>query len=180
MPERIRTILSSYAGIRRDGAGLNAAANELDALGTGPLTTVARAVVAMATTRQESAAATGVPTANFSPQPHPDRRVAKDAASGLPYRSSHCFPATGQSGQMDCEATGAEEVGRRQLPPWSFEDTGKVAASTIMSRMWRMIDSADSRRSEPVTPIHRVSRKTTPGSSSQSLRCALPTTRRFT
>jgi L-aspartate oxidase len=53
-PERIRTILSRYAGIRRDAAGLNAAADELDTLGTGPLATVARAVVVAATARQDS------------------------------------------------------------------------------------------------------------------------------
>ncbi|MGW5194354.1 L-aspartate oxidase [Kribbella sp. NPDC004138] len=53
-PERIRAILSRYAGIRRDGAGLNAAADELDAMGTGPLATVARAVVVAATARQDS------------------------------------------------------------------------------------------------------------------------------
>jgi L-aspartate oxidase len=53
-PERIRTILSRYAGIRRDGAGLNAAADELDTMGTGPLATVARAVVVAATARQDS------------------------------------------------------------------------------------------------------------------------------
>ncbi|MEU8223660.1 L-aspartate oxidase [Kribbella sp. NPDC048915] len=53
-PERIRTILSKYAGIRRDGAGLNAAAEELDTMGTGPLATVARAVVVAATARQDS------------------------------------------------------------------------------------------------------------------------------
>ncbi|MEV5967142.1 L-aspartate oxidase [Kribbella sp. NPDC051952] len=53
-PERIRAILTKYAGIRRDGAGLNAAADELQPLGTGPLATVARAVIAAATTRQDS------------------------------------------------------------------------------------------------------------------------------
>ncbi|MFF0269940.1 L-aspartate oxidase [Kribbella sp. NPDC004536] len=53
-PERIRAILTKYAGIRRDGAGLSAAADELSALGNGPLATVARSVVAAATARQES------------------------------------------------------------------------------------------------------------------------------
>ncbi|WP_371407614.1 L-aspartate oxidase [Kribbella sp. NBC_00662] len=53
-PERIRTILTRYAGIRRDGAGLNAAADELGSAGTGPLATVARSVVAAATARQDS------------------------------------------------------------------------------------------------------------------------------
>jgi L-aspartate oxidase len=53
-PERIRTILSRYAGIRRDGAGLNAAADELETAGTGPLATVARSVIVAATARQDS------------------------------------------------------------------------------------------------------------------------------
>ncbi|WP_328997768.1 L-aspartate oxidase [Kribbella sp. NBC_00709] len=53
-PERIRAILTKYAGIRRDGAGLNAAADELSALGNGPLATVARSVIVAATARQES------------------------------------------------------------------------------------------------------------------------------
>jgi len=53
-PERIRAILTRYAGIRRDGAGLNAAADELEPLGTGPLATVARSVIAAATARQDS------------------------------------------------------------------------------------------------------------------------------
>jgi L-aspartate oxidase len=53
-PERIRTILSRYAGIRRDGAGLNAAADALETAGTGPLATVARSVIVAATARQDS------------------------------------------------------------------------------------------------------------------------------
>jgi L-aspartate oxidase len=53
-PERIRAILTRYAGIRRDGAGLNAAADELETLGTGPLATVARSVIVAATARQDS------------------------------------------------------------------------------------------------------------------------------
>ncbi|TCC49051.1 L-aspartate oxidase [Kribbella capetownensis] len=53
-PERIRAILTKYAGIRRDGAGLNAAGEELEALGNGPLATVARSVIEAATARQES------------------------------------------------------------------------------------------------------------------------------
>lgn len=53
-PERVRAILTKYAGIRRDGAGLNAAAEELEALGNGPLATVARSVIVAATARQES------------------------------------------------------------------------------------------------------------------------------
>ncbi|MER7243861.1 L-aspartate oxidase [Kribbella sp. NPDC000426] len=53
-PERIRSILTRYAGIRRDGAGLNAAVDELEALGTGQLATVARSVIVAATARQDS------------------------------------------------------------------------------------------------------------------------------
>ena len=53
-PERVRAILTKYAGIRRDAAGLNAATDELRALGNGPLATVARSVVTAATARQES------------------------------------------------------------------------------------------------------------------------------
>ncbi|MGY4765833.1 L-aspartate oxidase [Kribbella sp. CWNU-51] len=53
-PERIRTILTRYAGIRRDGAGLNAAADELETLGAGPLATAARSVIVAATARQDS------------------------------------------------------------------------------------------------------------------------------
>ncbi|HET6740464.1 MAG TPA: FAD-binding protein, partial [Kribbella sp.] len=53
-PERIRTTLSEYAGIRRDGAGLQTAADELDTVGDGALATVARAVVAAAITREDS------------------------------------------------------------------------------------------------------------------------------
>jgi len=53
-PERIRAILTKYTGIRRDAAGLNAAADELGALGNGPLATVARSVIAAAAARTES------------------------------------------------------------------------------------------------------------------------------
>ena len=53
-PHKIRTILSKYAGIRRDGPGLRAAQDELDLVGDGPLATVARAVVAAAITREDS------------------------------------------------------------------------------------------------------------------------------
>jgi L-aspartate oxidase len=53
-PERIRAILSEYAGIRRDGAGLQAATDELETVGDGALATVARAVVAAAITREDS------------------------------------------------------------------------------------------------------------------------------
>jgi len=52
--DKIRAVLSRYAGIRRDGAGLAVAAAQLDGLGDGPLATVARAVVAAATARAES------------------------------------------------------------------------------------------------------------------------------
>jgi L-aspartate oxidase len=52
--ERVRAILSKYAGIRRDAAGLNAALEELDGLGDGPLATVARSVVVAAAARRES------------------------------------------------------------------------------------------------------------------------------
>jgi L-aspartate oxidase len=51
---RVRAILSRHAGVRRDGAGLAEAGDELDALGDGPLTTVARAVVTAAQARRES------------------------------------------------------------------------------------------------------------------------------
>ncbi len=53
-PERVRSVLSAYAGIRRDGAGLATAREELAALGDGPLATVAGAVVAGAAARTES------------------------------------------------------------------------------------------------------------------------------
>jgi L-aspartate oxidase len=53
-PERIRAILTKYAGLRRDGAGLNAAADELSTLGNGPLAMVARSIIVAATARQES------------------------------------------------------------------------------------------------------------------------------
>lgn len=53
-PDKVRGVLSRYAGIRRDGAGLTIAAAQLDGLGDGPLATVARAVVVAATARAES------------------------------------------------------------------------------------------------------------------------------
>ncbi|HEY3559473.1 MAG TPA: L-aspartate oxidase [Kribbella sp.] len=53
-PDTIRAILSRSAGIRRDGAGLEAAAEELETLGSGPLATVARSVIAAASARQDS------------------------------------------------------------------------------------------------------------------------------
>ncbi|TCC54263.1 L-aspartate oxidase [Kribbella pittospori] len=53
-PERIRAILTEHAGIRRDGAGLQMAADELETLGDGPLATTARAVIAAAITREDS------------------------------------------------------------------------------------------------------------------------------
>ncbi len=68
-PERIRAILTRYAGIRRDGAGLNAAADELETVGTGPLATVARAVIVAATARQDSRGCHW-----RSDHPHPDER----------------------------------------------------------------------------------------------------------
>jgi L-aspartate oxidase len=53
-PDLVRTVLSKYAGIRRDAAGLNAAEVELRDLPPGPLAFVARSVVAAATARRES------------------------------------------------------------------------------------------------------------------------------
>jgi L-aspartate oxidase len=53
-PDRIRAILTEHAGIRRDGAGLQTASDELEAAGDGPLATVARTVVAAAITREDS------------------------------------------------------------------------------------------------------------------------------
>jgi len=53
-PDKIRAVLSRYAGIRRDGAALASAAAQLDALGDGPRATVARAVVVAASARAES------------------------------------------------------------------------------------------------------------------------------
>jgi L-aspartate oxidase len=50
----VRAVLNRYAGVRRDGAGLDRASAELDAVGDGPLATVARAVVAAAQARRES------------------------------------------------------------------------------------------------------------------------------
>jgi L-aspartate oxidase len=53
-PAAVRVVTSRSAGIRRDGAGLTAAAERLDGLGDGPLATVAAAVVAAAAARTES------------------------------------------------------------------------------------------------------------------------------
>ncbi|WP_375503541.1 L-aspartate oxidase [uncultured Jatrophihabitans sp.] len=53
-PERVREVLTAFAGIRRDAAGLAAARDELTALGDGPMATVAGAVVAGAQARTES------------------------------------------------------------------------------------------------------------------------------
>ncbi|HET6877475.1 MAG TPA: L-aspartate oxidase [Jatrophihabitans sp.] len=53
-PDRVRAILSKYAGIRRDAAGLAAAAEELAEMPAGSLALVARSVVAAATARVES------------------------------------------------------------------------------------------------------------------------------
>ncbi|HEY7047315.1 MAG TPA: FAD-binding protein, partial [Jatrophihabitantaceae bacterium] len=53
-PERVRGILTKYAGIRRDAAGLRAAVEELDELSAGSLATVARCVVTAAAARKES------------------------------------------------------------------------------------------------------------------------------
>jgi L-aspartate oxidase len=50
----VRAVLSRHAGVRRSGAGLEAAQAQLDGLGEGPLATVARAVVAAAIARKES------------------------------------------------------------------------------------------------------------------------------
>jgi L-aspartate oxidase len=52
--DRVRAVLSTYAGVRRRGAGLDRATAELDTLGASPLATVARAVVAAALERRES------------------------------------------------------------------------------------------------------------------------------
>jgi L-aspartate oxidase len=53
-PERVRNVLTKYAGIRRDAAGLRAAAEELDELPAGSLATVARCVISAAAARKES------------------------------------------------------------------------------------------------------------------------------
>lgn len=53
-PERVRNVLTKYAGIRRDAAGLRAAAEELDELPPGSLATVARCVITAAAARTES------------------------------------------------------------------------------------------------------------------------------
>jgi L-aspartate oxidase len=52
--EGVRSVLSSFAGVRRSGAGLEQAKGLLDHLGDGPLATVGRAVVVAAQARQES------------------------------------------------------------------------------------------------------------------------------
>jgi L-aspartate oxidase len=53
-PDLVRTILSKYAGIRRDAAGLHAADDELRDLPPAPLVLVARSIVAAAAARRES------------------------------------------------------------------------------------------------------------------------------
>jgi L-aspartate oxidase len=53
-PDRVRSILTKYAGIRRDAAGLSAAVEELDELPGGSLATVARCVITAAAARKES------------------------------------------------------------------------------------------------------------------------------
>jgi L-aspartate oxidase len=50
----VRAVTSRYAGIRRDGAELTLAREQLDGLGCGPLATVASALVAAAAARTES------------------------------------------------------------------------------------------------------------------------------
>jgi L-aspartate oxidase len=50
----VRAVLSRYAGVRRDGAGLAQASDELEAVDDSPLATVARAVIAAAVARRES------------------------------------------------------------------------------------------------------------------------------
>ncbi|GAA1567495.1 MULTISPECIES: L-aspartate oxidase [Kribbella] len=68
-PERIREVLTRSAGIRRDGLQLETAAEELEPLGSGPLATVARAVVAAASTRRDSRGCHW-----RSDHPHPDEQ----------------------------------------------------------------------------------------------------------
>ena len=53
-PERVRSVLSTHAGIRRDADGLATAHAALADLGDGPLATVARAIVLGAAARTES------------------------------------------------------------------------------------------------------------------------------
>jgi L-aspartate oxidase len=53
-PEQVRNVLTKYAGIRRDAAGLRAAVDELDELPAGSLATVARCVITAAAARKES------------------------------------------------------------------------------------------------------------------------------
>jgi L-aspartate oxidase len=53
-PAAVRAVTSRYAGIRRDRAGLGAAAERLDGFGSGPLATVAAALVTAAAARTES------------------------------------------------------------------------------------------------------------------------------
>jgi L-aspartate oxidase len=53
-PEQVRNVLTKYAGIRRDAAGLRAAADELEELPAGSLATVARCVISAAAARKES------------------------------------------------------------------------------------------------------------------------------
>jgi L-aspartate oxidase len=53
-PQRVRSVLSTYAGIRRDADGLATAHAALAELGDGPLATVARSIVLGASARTES------------------------------------------------------------------------------------------------------------------------------
>jgi len=113
-PERIRTILSRYAGIRRDGAGLNAAADELETAGTGPLATVARSVIVAATARQ------GQPRLPLALRPSPLRQPL-----GRPHRRTSRrgrptdAPATSALGRV--RAAGRQVGGIRTLRPASAE-----------------------------------------------------------
>jgi L-aspartate oxidase len=80
-PDLVRTILSKYAGIRRDAAGLNAADDELRDLTPGPLALVARSVVAAAAARRESRGChwrTDHPHADPRWQQHQAVRLAAD------------------------------------------------------------------------------------------------------
>jgi L-aspartate oxidase len=81
-PELVRTILSKYAGIRRDAAGLNAADDELRDLPPGPLALVASSVVAAAAARRESRGChwrTDHPRADSQAQQHHAVRLGSDS-----------------------------------------------------------------------------------------------------
>jgi L-aspartate oxidase len=92
-PELVRTILSRYAGIRRDAAGLNAADDELGDLPPGPLALVASSVVVAAAARRESRGChwrTDHPRPGVNEQRHhavrlgPDGRVAVMPSAAVP------------------------------------------------------------------------------------------------